>query len=231
MGSPVQIPGLPSAAVANDADFTLLRQGLTDYKCSVALLRNINVQNLTYLPGTVALNDQILVSRIVAGNPTNFKVSFSSIGFVAGTKMWFYMSAAQIVASLPGWSLVPGTGDALLAVQGGFDYTNPGTQQGTWQQPNIKLNLNNIPSHTHTINEYTDSVGGLSKSFVMGANVNVGNQALGTSINFAGGDTTQPNNPTVPIFPSPFWRPMASVGQILTKERLMFEVIHFFLHK
>ncbi len=217
MGSPVQLPGLPSATAANDADVTLLRQGLTDYQCSLALIRNINVQNLTYLPGTVALNDQILVSRVVASVPTNFKVSFSAIGFAAGTMCWFYMTSAQIASSLPGWSIVPNTGDALLACKGGSTYVTANTQLGDWQQPDFTLDLSQIPSHTHTINIYQNSAGGLSKNYCMGANTTIGNSAVGTAINYEGGRTAEPGNPTGPVQLDDTWRPLANVGYIAVK--------------
>jgi hypothetical protein len=217
MGSPVQITGLPSATIANDADLTLLRQGLTDYSCAVSLIRNINVQNLTSLGSNLALSDQFLVSRIVASVPTNYKVPFSSIGFIAGTMLWFYMTSSQISASLPGWSIVPNTGDALLGCQGGDVYLTANTQQGTWTQPQFTIDITQIPSHTHTINVYQNSVGGLSKNFSMAANTTVGTSTVGTSINYEGGRTAEPGAPTGPIQLDNEWRPYANIGNICQK--------------
>ena len=49
MSSPVEMPDLPPATIANDDDETVLRQGMTDYRCAVGLLRSINVQGLSPL--------------------------------------------------------------------------------------------------------------------------------------------------------------------------------------
>jgi hypothetical protein len=210
MGSPVEIPDLPVASIANDADQTILRQGMTDYSVTMGLIRNINIQNLNSLPGYALPTDYFLASRLVLGTPTNFKISFQRIGIPNQSTMYFYMNSGDITATLPNWAIVPGTGDCLLACGGGSVYTSGSNVLGTWSQPAFSVSLANMPAHTHNINTYKTSVGGLSSTYAMAANTTVGNQSTGPNMIQSVGNGT-------PIQLVNTWRPLAAVGYIARK--------------
>lgn len=232
MSSPVQIPDLPSASVANDADFTVLRQGLTDYKCALSLLRNINVIGLTALPTPAANSDSMLISRLVASVPSNFKIPFSSVGLPYGTKTWFYMNSGQITSTLPGWQIVPNTGDTLISCAGGSTYNTAATTQGTWTQPTFKLDIGQIPAHSHYIGLSTTK-GSSESYFVFADNLQRGTKSGFTKVvntwNTGGNDSDregnsdkdpdeaghQPGNNSIQLDNT--WRPFASVGNICQK--------------
>lgn len=235
MGAPVQIPGLPSASVANDADLAVIRQGLTDFKVTVALLRNINLAGLNALPSNVQNTDLMLIAR----SGSNFRIPFSSIGFPVGTKMWFYMNSAQITASLPAWRIVPNTGDALIATAGGTTYTVAASQQGTWTIPAITLGIQNIPQHEHYIpvqKQASNVKIGHSNDAVLAGSLEASPQINGWIESFSTGGqgstifATNPQSPSqkptfngAPSAPTESysqgdtWRPRANVGNICEK--------------
>lgn len=232
MGAPIEISGLPPAASAADADFTIIRQGLTDFRATVGMIRNINISALPSFPTSspAPLNsDYMILSR----GGSSFKALFSSVGFAVNTCLWFYNSTSQLNLLTPGWQIVPNTGDRLLACKGGSTYNVAQTNGGTWTQPSFKLSIGQIPAHQHGIrvvrnpastNNYsTDKVssgiGGQSTSQIM------------KSFHTGGvGSTTGSSNPdayedftdsfstdTDPIQPVATWRPLANVGNIYKK--------------
>ena len=144
MTSPVQLSDLDVASSADDADVTLLRKGLTDYQCPVSLIRTINVPALPD-----ASNPNSTDYLILNQGAVNKKIFFSQAGFLKGTQAWFYQNVAPAL-----WSIIPGTGDRLLAVKGGStNYNiNGGTQNlfSDWLIPGTTLTIDQIPSHTHT---------------------------------------------------------------------------------
>lgn len=210
MVTPIEISGLSPASVANDADQTLLRQGLTDYSCTVAQLRNINIPGLANLPSSALPSDYFMINRVISSVPTNFKIPFSFVGLPATTEMWFYMSSAQITATLVNWAIVPTTGDSLLACAGGDEYTVAQNQGGSWQQPAFFVGLDNMPVHTHNLNVYRNSAGGLSNTYAVAANTTIGTVNTAPS-------AILPQGGSQPISLDDSWRPYASVGNICRK--------------
>ena len=75
-----------------------------------------------------------------------------------GAKMWFYANTA-----LPGWQIVSGVGDSLLAVRGSTGiYTTGGVASGTWAQPSHRhqsaAHAHGINNHAHGINNHTHGI-------------------------------------------------------------------------
>jgi hypothetical protein len=74
--------------------------------------------------------------------------------FPPGTILYFYQASPP-----PGWEIVSGVGDSVLAVQGGNTYTTPGTVSGTWNLSvgGIATGTTdlatdpNLPSHKHSL--------------------------------------------------------------------------------
>lgn len=141
MSSPVQIPDLPSAGIIDAAnDLTIVRQGFTDKKATIAQIRDFDVSLFPTLPSSAVVSDLFPISR--GGN--NYQIRFDQVSFVAGTQLWFYQNVAP-----SGWVVIP-VGDCLLAVKGGSTYNVGGAlPQGTWQQTGMQLNIQQIPNHTH----------------------------------------------------------------------------------
>lgn len=241
MGSPVQIPDLPPAPSANDADQTIIRQGLTDYRATLTQIRNINLSSLTLLPSSAATTDLLLISRVVTGTPTNFKIPFINVGVPMGSRMWFHMTSTQMDATLPGWQRDLTVSDCLLSTKGGSVYTNANQILGTWQQPLITLQIFQIPAHSHLMQlrsipgslnyalavnstnndatmDYGSASGSASKKFAhtwqTGGNIN------DPKINPLEGNSSSdpfPFPPTMPIIPDDNWRPLAAVGYVAVK--------------
>lgn len=153
MSSPLVLSDLDAANLSQSNDpsaILLMRVGLTDYQVAVSLIRNINIQALSLLPGVGNLataTDKFIISRIVSGTPQNFQIQFSQVGLLQGTKLWFYSLTPPV-----GWTLIANTGDRILAVSDGVNQyagAAAGTQNGTWQQTQTVLTINQIPSHSH----------------------------------------------------------------------------------
>lgn len=202
MSSPVQLSDLDLATTADDADFALIRKNnTTDYKVTVQILRNIDIAGLPDLSPTAnspLSNDLLLIQR----SGTNSKCVFSSIGFVAGTALWFYANTAPV-----GWAIVPNAGDNLLAVKGGGTYGTGGVSNaGTWQQANATLTIDQIPPHAHQFQVYTSDIKGNLSKKVSSTNRSSNNTVDTTTV--GGG---QPHNHGAS------WRPLASVGIICQK--------------
>jgi len=225
--SPLELSDLPVATSAADNDVTLLRKGLTDYQCAVRLIRQINIAALNSLPGGAAVaTDLLIISRNISGNPSNFQIQFSQVGFVKGTRMWFYQPDKPI-----GWSIVPNTGDKLIACQDTSTNYNgvasAGSQGGQWLQKDVDgvdgkgLNLNQIPNHYHGVGA---SLGSLD--FGQSANARYGNTNTASFLSkgITGATTSPTANPTWnegscgPHNHGDSWRPLANVGIVCNKD-------------
>lgn len=228
MGAPIQLSGLPQASVVNDADQTLLRQGLSDFRATIGDIRNINIPGLTQLPSAALASDQFMISR--ASN--NYRVSFNAVGLPIGTKTWVYMSSANVTATMIGWKIVPNTGDSLLSVGGGATYSTGGTTQGTWTQPAIKLLIGQIPAHQHGYQVNSQDISGTSATKVLGAKDGSSvsrvmktyhTGGVGSAIGSSNPDAYQSpytdsfSTDTDPVQADATWRPFASVGFIIEK--------------
>ncbi len=206
MSSPVELNDLPVASIANNADTTLLRQGLTDYQCAVGLIRNIDIPSLTPIPnGYANASDTFIINRSGMSGPSNYQIAFSQVGFVKGTQMWFYNGGVPA-----GWTAVPNTGDRLLAVSDGVNNYNTnaasGSQSGTWQQTDWILTVAQLPKHSHSLNMGNDS-GGQFKGFFETAQTSINKKAF-TSDGGDAGLKGEGHNHGLS------WRPAANVGII-----------------
>lgn len=237
MSSPVQISDLPVATVANNNDLVILRQGLTDYQCAVSLIRDINIEALSVVPGgTPIQTDLMLVSRSVGGIPKNFQVQFAQVGFPANTRMWFWNSTPPT----PNWSVVGTTGGNLLACQ---DTTTsyaasvaPGTTAGDWQQEGVNggnpgggLSIQQIPNHRHW-GRWGSNQSNSHATFLYGARnlPNGGDPTYGgdptngpvLGVVNGQGDNGQHSNDgaCLPHNHGSTWRPLANVGVIGNKD-------------
>jgi hypothetical protein len=122
--------------------------------------------NLTFLVNALShiLTDYNIgtgVGTVCAGNDSRL--------MPVGAKMWFYANTA-----LPGWQIVSGVGDSLLAVRGSTGiYTTGGVASGTWTQSphrhqstahvhGINDHAHGINDHAHEINDHTHTGGTLS---------------------------------------------------------------------
>jgi len=111
--------------------------------------------NLTFLVNALShiLTDYNIgtgVGTVCAGNDSRL--------MPVGAKMWFYANTA-----LPGWQIVSGVGDSLLAVRGSTGiYTTGGVASGTWTQSPHKhqsvAHVHGINNHTHGINNHTHGI-------------------------------------------------------------------------
>lgn len=225
MSSPVELSDLPVAnlALSNDPSaIVLMRVGLTDYQVAVNIIRNINLQALQTLPnGTPLTTDLMLVNRIVAGVATNYQVTFGSVGFPRGTRMWFYNN----LPPAPNWSIVPNTGGNLLAAQdSSTTYAGnitAGNFAGDWQQNNATLSIDQIPAHTHSFLVYTSDEKG-NRSFKIGSTNRSTSNTVNT--NYTGGNASTVHDSPVPQQGTNghnhgnSWRPMANVGVIGNKD-------------
>lgn len=209
MSSPVQLSDLDLATVADDADLALIRKSdTTDYKIVVSNLRNINMAGLAVLSTPPTAVDLMMISQ--AG--TNRQAFFGSVGFIVGTKMWFYQGTAPNGASPLYWQIITNSGDRLLAVVGGSTYVTPGAAQGTWTQANHTLTTAQIPSHTHRILKTKEPSG--SSNALGPARGKVVENATPTTDRYAtseatGGGGAHNHGST--------WRPVANVGILAQK--------------
>ena len=199
------IPDLPVATVANNSDEMLVRQPAgalgTDKRVTIDKIRNLDINALGTLPtGTPIASDQMIIER----SGTNYAITFEDVGFIQGTKMWFYHNAASQV---PGWAIVASS-DNLLAVKGGATYTTGGVQQGTWQQEDHTLTTSQIPSHSHRMTMAKDTTG--STSNMVGA-------ARGKTAETDGNIQTYTQGGGLGHNHGSSWRPLASVGIICVK--------------
>lgn len=236
MGSPIQIPDLPPASIANNADQLVMRQGLTDYRVTVGLIRNINISTFTSLPTPLQSGDYFMATR----SGQTYRVNQTKMNMPYGTAMWFYMTVSNINLILPGWAIVPNTGDSLLAVgAGGSIYNANGSVQGTWQQPFFSIRIDQIPAHSHYIGiSSTFGGSGPKSAFINAQSIGYGNpkysfdpvhtwQTGGAGSDFqsqpAASPPGSPNADPFPFTPpnsvilDQTWRPQANVGAIFSK--------------
>lgn len=205
MSSPVVLSDLPVAGSADNADLMLLRKGLTDYQVSVALVRQIDISSLSPIPGGFAAStDLFMISRTIGGNPQNFQIQFSQVGFSKGTRAWFWQAVAPV-----GWSIVPNTADRLLAVAPYFAATQGGQQSGTWQQNNHTLTIAEIPSHTHRVPSGKESAGSSGNPQYARRARDLDNDSVITTESTGGGQGHNHGN---------VWRPLANAGIICNKD-------------
>jgi hypothetical protein len=197
----IPIQDLSSAAspLAGTA-YVVIKDGLTDKKATITQLREIDISAFSNVPSnTPAASDLIMIGR---GSST-YKVTFDKVGLVQGTIAWFYQATAP-----SGWTIVPSTSDLMLATQGGTVYTTAGTQQGTWQQANHTLTLNEIPSHNHRVPAGKDSSGsGGDPKYARRANDLDVNSVITTDSKGGGAGHNHGNT----------WRPLAAVGVLCRK--------------
>jgi len=231
--SPLELSDLPTATSASNNDKMLIRKGLTDYQIAVRYIREINIDALDPIEGGYAVaTDILMISRNVPTppsmipTPTNFQIRFSQVGFVKGTRMWFYQPNAPV-----GWSIVPDTGDKLVACQDASNNYNgvasAGTSGGQWQQGDVDgvtgkgLNLNQIPNHYHGVGA---SLGSLDFGHSANARYGNTNTASFLSKGITGATTSPTANPTWnagscgPHNHGDSWRPLANVGIICNKD-------------
>lgn len=195
---------LPTATIANNTDLLVMRQPGsalgTDKKVTIDKIRNLDLSSLAGLPTSVIASDLMLIES--AG--TNYQIPFQDVGFIPGTKMWFYHN---VDTEIPGWTIVAST-DNLLAVKGGTTYTTGGVGQGAWQQEDTILSIAQMPAHTHRVKLGKDGAGssGSTNSTRRSKDpdnvANVQSQSTGGGLGHNHGDT---------------WRPLASVGIICSK--------------
>jgi hypothetical protein len=228
MASPVELSDLPNSSTASNSDLMLLRKGLTDYKCAVSIIRNVDVSAMSPLPGgTAASTDLFMINRIVGGNPTNYQIPFSNVSFPKSTKMWFYNSVVPT-----GWSAIPNTGDRLLAVAdsvNNYDSGGPGSQKGTWQQDGVTLSIQQMPNHRHW-GRWGQSQSNSSATYLYGAkdpnssgDPKFGGDALkGPVLGVVGGQgdnaAHSDDGACLPHNHGNNWRPLANVGILGNKD-------------
>jgi hypothetical protein len=203
MSSPVNMASLSPATLAEVNDSSaevLLRSSLTDYRASVNLIRNLNLSIYTPLSSAVS-NDLMVIQR----GSVNYSIQFNQVGFLKGTKMWFYGTAPS------GWQIVTGTGNAVCACADGttpgqYSGINPGFQGGTWTQSNATLTIDQIPAHSHAVTIYPTLSTVSDLKLGSGKNTSIGTSQTST----VGGG--QPHNH------GSSWRPFANVGSICIKQ-------------
>lgn len=233
---PITIPELaPAGPIDFNQDELLLRQGLTDKRVTAGQLTNLRLEAFSPLNSAIISSDVILVGRNDGGgNYINYRATPQSLGFLVDnggypTVMWFFMQVAPL-----GWTVVPTTGDKVLAtaLPGGqsYQYTTPGFQ-GTWQQENTSLTITQIPSHSHYMDTGIFSPIGQSTSSSKVANAQ--NAAIhtryvpsfptggnGSTQQTSSGNNLAPNN-SLPAADGhnhgSTWRPAAAVGIICQK--------------
>lgn len=218
MTNPV-ISDLPSATSLNDDDLLVVRQPGSsigvDKAVTVGIIRAINLSSLPTLPSVSPVeSDLMLVQR----SGSNYQTTFNTVGFKKGTRMWFYHDLVSSV-SLYGWKLVSTTSDAVLGVKGpnGTVYNTGGSVQGTWQQPDHALSLNEIPAHHHNLQLFeTRALSSTSVSSMPGATA-IPSFAGIAKTGLTGGGQHQTPGQSQPHNHGDVWRPKAAVGVILEK--------------
>lgn len=209
MTAPVTIPDLDPAGPIDPAnDLLLIRQGLNDRKVSAGELSNPSFSTYDMLPGQLVASDLLLIGRNNGISYDNYVMPPQYLGFLNGVRMWFYQASAPL-----GWTLIPNTGDRLLAVSDGTTNYNAVTspnQTGTWQQgdvdgvPGRGLSIAQMPAHNHTFKSGHSSEDGL----YMMRNKNGGQ----TSTSSISGSGQAHNHGSI-------WRPAANVGILCVKDK------------
>ncbi len=220
MASPVQLSDLPVATVADDNDTMLIRKSLTDYQIAVLAIRQINIGGFSPIPaGFANPTDLLMISR----SNVNYNIRFNQIGFIKGTRMWFWQLNAP-----SGWSIIADTGDRLLGVSDGthqYSATAAGSFGGDWQQTDTVLNIQQIPAHTHTALFGTHAGDGLIGFCATdSSSLRTGNNKTCST---GGQGSTRSSSTNPPNFSNPAtlghnhgntWRPLANIGIICNKD-------------
>lgn len=229
---PVTIPELdPAGPVNYDNDLLLIRQGLNDKKISAGNLVKVQLETYSSLARPIIATDVILVGANNGdGTYTNYTADPRALGFLVGVTTWFFADDGTAPLN---WTSVAGLGDRVLAVKGGAGaYANVGIN-GTWQQENTSLVIQQIPSHSHYMdvgflwpgpgagNPSSTKVGGAANgtahkgyvpSFPTGGN--------GSTRKTSSGDNDAPND-NLPNADGhnhgATWRPAAAIGVVCQK--------------
>lgn len=212
---PITLPQLdPAGATDPQNDLMLIRQGFNDRRITLGQILTVRLAGLSYLPSPLTQNDVILVGRPSGGEYTNYLLRPQNIGFLSGTRTWFWQSSAPL-----GWSLVVPQGDMLLATgaQGGAFYqynaNNRGGVDGTWQQTGHAITKAQMPSHKHELQVNRSSTGrvGQETKFNAGSIHSEKSGVLLDHIFSEGGDQPHDHGWT--------WRPQALVGVLCNKDQ------------
>ena len=213
---PITIPDLdPANPIDPDNDYVPIRQGSTDRKATVAQLNYLNLADFDSVPGAVLASDVLLLGRYVdAITYDNYKVPVSKIGFLSGTRMWFYMTTAPLY-----WTILdePGLGDCILAVKAkatGKTYSKPNVVAGTWLQEGVNggnpggaLTIDQIPAHTHEMQSSSDNLSEAGSRYYRS----------GKSDHARSYYKTTPTGGGLPHNHGNTWRPEAAVGIMCQK--------------
>lgn len=201
---PITIPQLDLAtSVDFENDFMIIRQGLNDKRIKPGLLNQFKLEDFPTLNSQLVASDVIVVGRNNLGTYTNYITDPRRLGFLVGVTMWFYTDAANVPLY---WTNVPALGDRVLAVKGtSGSYTNTGLQ-GSWQQADWTLTIDQIPSHTHKYKVYKSDIDD-NLSFKIGSSNRNSNNTTQTEATGGG----QPHNHGA------LWRPAAAVGLVCQK--------------
>lgn len=149
MTSPVNFDDLTEifAFNPNDQMITENEPEQATTRATVKQVQGIAIQNLTWLPDQMTVGDVFYVAQ----SGINKSCSYENITFASGVRIWI------LAENYPsGWSLVPNTGDRLLAIKGGSKYTTAGADGGTWLTEGVNggvpggaLTIEQIPAHRH----------------------------------------------------------------------------------
>lgn len=222
---PITIPDLdPAGPVDPDNDLLIIRQGLNDRKISPANLGNIRLGGLNMLPGQLVASDVLLIGRDNGAGYDNYIMPPQYLGFLNGVNCWFYQASAPL-----GWSVIPNTGDRLLAISDVSTQITPQNKYagefapaltGNWQQSDATLDITQIPAHSHVIKVWKSDQEGNLSSKIGSTNRTTGNNQNTNKTGGAGSTVTASTDPagaTVGHNHGNTWRPLAAVGILCTK--------------
>ena len=148
-----QLPQAPLPLVSSDA-IIVSRGTNQEYK---ATMLNVWTISTSVFPSSSSIlaTDQMMIWR----NGSPYIVSFSDVGFIAGTSMWFYSASAPA-----GWQIIAMAGDVMLGVvnsngasagnsfvTGGSILLNSTTGAGSWKMLSTQL-----PPHEHYVQRNSD---------------------------------------------------------------------------
>ena len=207
MSTPVLITDLDPVGTIDPAnDLTIVHQGFTDKKATIAQVRNFDISLFSPLPNTAVNNDLFVISR----GSTNYQIRFDQVSFVAGTQLWFYQDVAP-----SGWVTLP-TGDCLLAVKGGSTYSVGGAlPQGSWQQAGIRLDITQIPPHNHFIQPMATGKNNRGSADTTTWRAGNGGQTFTSN---TGGDPATGLTQAALHDHGSTWRPLAATGILCQKQ-------------
>ena len=221
---PITIDDLdPASSINQNTDLMIIRQGLKDAKATPVQVFDLNLSSFAPLPSPLVQSDVLLVGRNVSGVYQKYLINPQKIGFMKGTCTWFYQNSAPL-----GWTVIPGTGDRILAtaLAGGdpYQYTVPG-QQGTWQQEGVVLTVQQIPNHRH-FGQFGQNQSNANARYIHGASSlpSGGDPRYGDSpvVGMVGAynDNSNHNNygACLPHNHGFTWRPAANVGLLCVFE-------------